>query len=84
MKKQALTAAIAALFLVVVGVNSGFAKKADSDGTNTEASGSMHGHTFDSGKDFGKHVSEHAKDGKLGKDHNPGKHQGFSGNVNGK
>ena len=30
------------------------------------------------GQAFGAHVSEHARDGMLGADHNPGMHQGFS------
>ena len=33
---------------------------------------------FDSGKEFGEHVSMHAKEGHLGKDMNPGMHKGFS------
>lgn len=85
MKRQTiLTTAIAALFLVVVGVNSGFAKKTDNEGTSSgthssQTSGGMHGHEFESGQKFGEHVSGEAKKGNLGKDHNPGQHhQGFS------
>ena len=84
-KQTILTTAITALFLVVVGVNSGFAKKIAHEGKNSgthssQTSGGMDGHTFDSGYNFGKHISdEHATKGKLGKEHNPGQHhQGFS------
>lgn len=38
---------------------------------------STHPHC-ESGRTFGEHVSSHAKDGLLGKEHNPGNHQGFS------
>jgi len=33
----------------------------------------------DCGRFFGQHHAEHARAGELGKDHNPGIHQGFSG-----
>jgi hypothetical protein len=39
------------------------------------------GHDVDSGREFGGHVSGHAQEGELGKDHNPGEHQGFSGHA---
>lgn len=41
----------------------------------------VHDGGHDSGREFGEHVAEHARDGKLGKDHNPGEHQGFSGHA---
>ena len=31
------------------------------------------------GREYGQHVAEHAREGRLGQDHNPGEHQGFSG-----
>jgi hypothetical protein len=31
------------------------------------------------GRDFGRHVSEHAQKGHFDGDHNPGRHQGFAG-----
>jgi hypothetical protein len=39
------------------------------------------GQGVDSGRDFGQHVAEHAREGVLGKAHNPGNHQGFSGHA---
>lgn len=39
------------------------------------------GHDVTSGRDFGEMVAEHARDGVVGQDHNPGMHQGFSGHV---
>ena len=84
MKRQTiLTTAIASLFLVVVGVNSGFAKKANNEsaqsGTHSsQTAGGMHSHKFESGQKFGEHLSGEAQKGNLGKNHNPGHHQGFS------
>jgi hypothetical protein len=76
MKKNALlTTTIAALFMLVVGVNSGFAKKSgESTGQD-----STHHDDIASGSDFGDHVSDHAKsqDGFSG-DMNPGNHKGSS------
>ena len=84
MKKNGLlTVAGAALFLVTVGVSSSFANS----GTPQTDHGSSDHHTFSSGKEYGQHVSGHAKSvegkGGLGRkgfsgDHNHGNHKGFS------
>jgi len=85
MKKQTvLITALAALFIVTLGVNSGFAQKTDGQekGANKQSeqssgSMSMSGHEgIETGRDFGEHVSGH--DGKFSGDHNPGNHKGFS------
>mgnify|MGYP001826364236 FL=1 len=43
----------------------------------------MHEHSFDSGYDFGQHISDQEKHGKLCKEHNPVHHKGFSPNAPG-
>lgn len=84
MKQAILTAATATLFLVTVGISSSFANT----GTQNTDHGSGGHHSFSSGKDYGTHVSDHAKStegkGGIGRkgfsgDHNHGNHKGFSG-----
>ncbi len=43
------------------------------------ADGHSGGHNFETGREFGQHVSQHARAGHLGKGMNPGTHhRGFS------
>jgi hypothetical protein len=37
-----------------------------------------HCEEWETGRDFGQYHAEHAREGTLGKDHNPGHHQGYS------
>jgi hypothetical protein len=83
-KSTFLTTTIAALFLITLSVNSGFAEKDNegnkTDGTQTEKSSKNDsgGHmSIDTGKEFSEHVRDH--NDSFSGDHNPGKHQGFSG-----
>ena len=82
-RQTVLTTAMAALFIVTLAVNSGFAQKTGAEGkdtgTQSEQSGtSMSGHDgIESGRDFGDHVSGH--EGTFSGDHNPGNHKGYSG-----
>jgi hypothetical protein len=86
-KSTILTTAIAALFLITLGVNSGVAAKnngkSKTTGTQSEMSsdGSRHHDSIKSVRDFGQHVKEH--NAHFSGDHNPGKnHKGYSGIKN--
>ena len=82
-KSTILTTAIAALFLITLGVNSGLAAK-DNGKSKTGGMQTEKGSKKDSerhmgittGKKFSKHVRGH--DDRFSGDHNPGKHRGFS------
>ena len=84
-KSTFLTTAIAALFLITLGVNSGVAAKDNgkSKGTGSQTEQNSGTHSGDhssitSGNDFGQHVSTH--NDMFSGDHNPGKHhKGYSG-----
>ena len=83
-KSTILTTAIAALFLITVGVNSGVAAKdnakSKTTGTQSEKSSKKDsgGHmSIDTGKEFSQHVRGH--NDSFSGNHNPGKHRGFSG-----
>jgi hypothetical protein len=76
MKRNAfITTTIAALFMLFVGINSGFAKKSD-QGMDHD---STHHDGVNSGSYFGAHVNDHAKNqGGFSGDMNPGNHKGYS------
>ena len=98
MKKNVfMTAAVAALFLITVGVNAGFAmqngdgKKGDGKKGESQTEKTMDHSDITSGAKFGEHVSDMAqKSDKHGMDRkgfsgemNPGTHhQGYSGIKN--
>ena len=78
-KSTFLTTAIAALFLITLGVNSGVAAKDNgkSKGMGSQIEQNSGTHAGDhsnikSGRDFGQHVREH--NDHFSGDHNPGKH----------
>jgi hypothetical protein len=82
--KTLTTVVIASLMFLVINVSAGIsAENKNSDKSKhqkTEQTANMgSGHQgIESGKDFGKHVSEHNK--MFSGDHNPGKHhKGYSG-----
>lgn len=82
-KSTILTTAIAALFLITLGVNSGLAAKDNgkSKGTGSQTEQKSGTHSGDhssvkSGKTFSDHVKGH--NDMFSGEHNPGNHKGYS------
>ena len=82
-KSTILTTAIAALFLITLGVNSGLAAKDNGKGktggmqTEKGSKKDLERHMgITTGKVFSEHVRDHSD--KFSGEHNPGKHRGFS------
>ena len=81
MKKKGIFGILAIMMLSIVGAG---AVMADAGHGANNGAGQMNGggmmmHDFDSGREFGQHVSMHAQDMGFSGDHNPGvHHRGFS------